>query len=329
MLTVEAVQTAGLSNHRSFREGAHKLGQKYGIWFIFLLVVVVASVTIPDFRDVDNLTNILKQAGVLGILAIGQTFVIVAGLVDLSVGMAAGLVVVMTCAITDGSGTWAAPVILLMLAGGLCLGGLNGYLIERLKVHSVIFTFGMLSILQGLIFTYTDSTVGSAPTALKSLANDQFLGIPNSAILLAVVSLFAHCLLTHSRFGYHLMAAGGSPQSAARAGVNVFRLRVWAFALSGLCAALAGLLLAGRLGTGYPLAGSGLELDAVVAVVLGGTALMGGRGSVLNSVGGVLTLTVISNALNLLEISSFVQMFLKGAIVVLAILANRARQTQQ
>jgi len=242
--------------------------------------------------------------------------------------MAAGLVVVMTCALTDGAGTWVAPVTLLMLVGGICLGGLNGYLIERLKVHSVIFTFGMLSILQGLIFTYTDSTVGSAPLVLKSLANDQFFGIPNSAILLAVVALLAHCLLTHSRFGYHLMAAGGSPQNAARAGVNVFRLRILAFALSGLSAAVAGLLLAGRLGTGYPLAGSGLELDAVVAVVLGGTALMGGRGSVLNSVGGVLTLTVISNALNLLEISSFVQMFLKGAIVVLAILANRARQNQ-
>ncbi|WP_315927629.1 ABC transporter permease [Mesorhizobium sp. SP-1A] len=298
------------------------------MWFVLALVVVAASIASPEFRNADNAANILKQSAVLGILAVGQTFVVVAGMLDLSVGMAAGLVVVIICALTGANSAFVAPAVGLILIGGSVLGLINGYLIEKLRVHSVIYTFGMLSILQGLIFTYTDSTVGTAPEFLKELSGGDLFGFPLAAIILLVLAASAHWLLERTRFGYHLKAAGGNPQSATRSGLNVTRLRMLAFGICGLSASAAGLMLAGRLGAGYPLAGVGLELDTVVAVVLGGTTLAGGRGNVINSVGGVLALTVMSNALNLLEISSFVQMFLKGAIVVLAILANRSEQRQ-
>jgi ribose/xylose/arabinose/galactoside ABC-type transport system permease subunit len=201
----------------------------------------------------------------------------------------------------------------------------NGVLINRLRVHPLILTFGMLSILQGIIFTYTDRSVGRASAPLQTLANGDLLGIPLSGILLLVLLAAAHLFLTRTRTGYWLSATGGNPESARRAGIDIGRMRLVAFALSGLSAAVAGLILAGRLGTGYPLAGAGLELDAIVAVVLGGTALSGGRGSVVRSVIGVLVLSITSNLLNLLEISAFVQMVFKGLIVIAAILANQPR----
>jgi len=132
-----------------------------------------------------------------------------------------------------------------------------------------------------------------------------------------------HIALTRSRFGYHLLATGGNSESARRAGIATRRVFVFAFAISGFSAALAGMLLAGRIGVGFPLAGSGLELDAIVAVVLGGTALSGGRGSVARSIAGVVLLAVISNLLNLMQVSGFTQTALKGMIVVVAILVNQ------
>lgn len=297
-----------------------------GIWLLLAVALLAAAIAVPSFRDPANLANILRQSAVLGIMAIGQTFVIAAGMIDLSVGMIAGLVVVVTCFMlgTDPSLTFAVVVLMLLL--GAAIGLVNGLLVNRLELHPLILTFGMLSILQGVIFTFTDRSVGRASPLLQSLANDDVAGVPLSTILLLVVLALAQILFSRTRFGHHLVAVGGNAESARRAGVNLRAVRLACFVLSGGFAALAGLLLAGRLGTGYPLAGTGLELDSIVAVVLGGTALAGGRGSVVRSVGGVIALTIISNVLNLLEVSAFAQMFIKGLIVVVAILANQPRR---
>lgn len=297
-----------------------------GIWLLLAVVVALAAIGLPQFREPENLANIVRQSSVLGMLAIGQTFVILAGLIDLSVGMAAGLVVVLTCALIDGDAALTLPVVLAMLLLGAGIGAVNGVLVNVLKIHPLILTFGMLFILQGAIFTYADRSVGRASEPLRVLANGEVLGIPIAGIAVLAVLAAAHLLIARTRFGHHLVAVGGHAENARRAGVNLPRIRFLAFLLSGLFAALAGILLAGRLGTGYPLAGSGLELDAIVAVVLGGTALAGGRGSVIRSIAGVLVLSVASNLLNLMEVSAFVQTFTKGLIVVAVILANQPRR---
>ena len=296
------------------------------IWLLLIAALLLAAIGLPQFREAENLANVVRQSAALGMLAIGQTFVITAGLIDLSVGMAAGLVVVLTCALIDGSTALTLPVVLGMLLLGAGIGAVNGTLANRLPVHPLILTFGMLFILQGVIFTYTDRSVGRASEPLQVLANGDVLGVPIAGIALLVVLVAAHVLLTRTRFGYQLVAVGGDAESARRAGIDIVRIRFIAFVLSGLSAGLAGLLLAGRLGTGYPLAGSGLELDAIVAVVLGGTALAGGQGSVVRSVAGVLLLSVASNILNLLEVSAFVQTFIKGVIVIVAVMANQPRR---
>lgn len=296
-----------------------------GIFLLLAATVIIAALTIPAFRDPANFANLFRQAGVLGILAIGQTFVIVAGMIDLSIGMIAGLVVVLSSVLLDGNAVLTLPVVALMILVGAGIGLLNGVLLNTLRLHPLILTFGMLSVLQGAIFSFTDKSVGRTSEPLSILANGDIFGIPWIAILLTGLAVGAHFLFARSRFGYHLVAAGGNPESARRAGINVERIRLAVFVISGATAALAGVLLAGRLGTGYPLAGNGLELDAIVAVVLGGTLLSGGRGSIWRSLAGVLMLAVISNVLNLLGVSAFVQQFIKGVIVIVAILLNQPR----
>jgi len=295
-----------------------------GIFLLLAATVIIAALTIPAFRDPANFANLFRQAGVLGILAIGQTFVIVAGMIDLSIGMIAGLVVVLSSVLLNGNAVLTLPVVALMILVGAGIGLLNGVLLNTLRLHPLILTFGMLSVLQGAIFSFTDKSVGTSEP-LSILANGDIFGIPWIAILLMGLAVGAHFLFARSRFGYHLVAAGGNPESARRAGINVERIRLAVFVISGATAALAGVLLAGRLGTGYPLAGNGLELDAIVAVVLGGTLLSGGRGSIWRSLAGVLMLAVISNVLNLLGVSAFVQQFIKGVIVIVAILLNQPR----
>lgn len=300
--------------------------ERDGIFVLLGAGLVLAALTIPAFRDPANLANVVRQAGVLGILAIGQTFVITAGMIDLSIGMIAGLVVVLSSVMINGEAAMTLPVVALMLLVGAGIGLFNGVLLNTLRLHPLILTFGMLSVLQGAIFTFTDKSVGRTSEPLSLLANSGLFGIPYTAVLLLVLAALGHLLFSRTAFGYHLVAAGGNPESARRSGINVERIRLIVFIISGATAALAGLLLAGRLGTGYPLAGNGLELDAIVAVVLGGTLLSGGRGSVWRSLAGVFMLAIISNILNLLGVSAFVQMFIKGVIVILAILLNQPRR---
>ena len=297
------------------------------VFALLLAVVATSAAFVPGFAAPGNLGNVVTQSAALGLVAIGQTFAIIGGLIDLSAGQLLGLTVVLTCALSDGNSSLLPPVIAAMLAMGAAVGLLHGWLVNRWRVEPLILTFGTLSILQGIIFAYTDRSVGRAPPELGWIANDRLLGLPIAGLALLVAAIFAHLLLTRTRFGLRLFATGGDPESARRAGVDVPKVRLLAFALSATGAILGGLLIAGRLGTGYPNAGSGFELDAIVAVVLGGAPLAGGRGSISGTVAAALLLGVISNVLNLLEVSSFVQTLVKGLIVVAAILSMRLRPT--
>jgi ribose/xylose/arabinose/galactoside ABC-type transport system permease subunit len=306
---------------RALAAGVRPLG-RHGI-FVLLLALLALGATVEEFRSAQNLANVVKQSAALGILALGQSFVVIGGMIDLSVGQLAGLVVVLTADLMQGQPAMTIPAVLLALALGAGVGLINGSLSNRLPVHPLILTFGMLSILQGAIFIYTDQSVGLVAPGFRWLAEGSVLGVPFAAVLLASAGLGAAFLLHRTRFGHHLLALGGSEENARRAGIDTARVKLVAFVLSGLGAGIAGILLAGRLGTGYPNAGAGFELDAIVAVVLGGTPLAGGRGTIAGTLAAVLVLGIASNLLNLLEVSAFVQMLIKGLIVILAILLNQ------
>jgi ribose transport system permease protein len=239
------------------------------------------------------------------------------------VGQLAGLVVVLSCAISDGASIWTLPVVLLAAGLGLGVGSINGFLVNRLRIHPLILTLGMLSVLQGAIFVYTDRSVGQASPELVLLANGQVLWVPFALLLVALLAVVAHLVLHHSALGLHVAAVGSDEENARRVGLSSNHVRLAAFALSGFSAGIAGLLIAGRIGTGYPNAGTGYELDAIVAVVLGGTSIAGGRGTIAGTIAATLLLGLASNVLNLMQIADFVQMVAKGLIVIAAILTNQ------
>ena len=296
---------------------------RFGIHAVLLLLVLVAATSVEEFRTAANLANVLKQTAALGILAVGQSFVVIGGMLDLSVGQLLGLVVVLTNDLMQGRSAMTLPAIGLGLGLGAGVGLVTGWLNNHLRVHPLILTFGMLSILQGVTFVYTDRSVGLVSAEFRWVADGTVAGLPTAALLLAGLSLGAAFLLHRTRFGHHLLAVGGNEANARRAGIDTARIKLTAFVLSGLSAGIAGILIAGRLGTGYPNAGDGYELDAIVAVVLGGTSLAGGRGTIAGTIAAVFVLGVTSNLLNLLEVSSFVQMLIKGLIVIGAILINQ------
>ena len=301
--------------------------RRFGIYWLLLLTVLSAAIYLPNFRSYENLTNILNQSASLAVLSVGQTFVILCGLIDLSVGQLLGLVVVLGCALMapQSAGTIAALGVSLGL--GAAVGAANGLLNNLLRIHPLILTFGTMGIFQGIIFVFTDRSVGTASPIVVWLANGQLGGLPVPAILLAIITAGAYLILQHTRFGRHIYAVGGNEENARRVGVNVQRVKFLAFVMSGLSAGLAGILVAGRIGTGYPNAGIGFELDAIVAVVLGGTSLAGGVGSVIGSAVAAVALGVASNLFNLLGISVFVQMLVKGVIVIAAVLFNQVGVT--
>ena len=299
----------------------------YGIWAALIIAMAVAAVSAPNFLSALNIYDLMSAMAVLGIVSVGQTIVILSGGIDLSVGMLMGLVTVLTNGIMDGDPTLAWPMVVLGLAIGLSVGLANGVMLILARIDPLILTFGMLSILTGIIFVYTDRTIGSAPVNFRQIAEGSIGPFPVLFLVMLLVALIAWVLLTRTRFGLYVYAIGGSEEHARRAGVPIGAMKVAIFALSGLYAGIAGVGLAARIGSGYTLAGQGFELDSIVAVVLGGTSLAGGRGSVVGTIGSVLFLTILSNGLNLAQISPYAQQVVKGLVVVAAVvLYTRTRR---
>ena len=299
----------------------------YGIWAALGIAILTAASSAPSFLSAANVHDLMSAMAVLGIVSVGQTVVILSGGIDLSVGMLMGLVTVLTNGVMNGDPALAWPMAVLGVAIGLTVGLANGVLLVLTRIDPFILTFGMLSILGGAIFIYTDRTIGSAPDNFRQIAEGSIGPFPVLFLLMVSVALIAWVVLTRTRFGLYVYAIGGSEEHARRAGIAIGRMKVAIYAISGLYAGIAGVGLAARIGSGYTLAGQGFELDSIVAVVLGGTSLAGGGGGVPGTIGSVLFLTILSNALNLAGISPYTQQVVKGLVVVAAVvLYTRARR---
>ena len=299
------------------------LGQS-GIYVAFVIVVVTFASLSEFFLTFDNFLNIGRQTAVLFVAAFAMTFVILSGEIDLSVGALASLVgVVIALLLADG---W--PLALALAAGlatGMAVGFVNGVLAIKGRIPSFIVTLGMFSALRGVSFLLTQSTAISinSDAMLTIFADAEPLGIP--APILFVVALFIglHVLLTRTRFGAYVYAVGGNAAATRLSGINTDRIKIAVFALGGTVVAFAGILLTARLGTGLAEGARNLELDAIAAVVLGGTSFSGGRGSLVKTVMGALLIGTLNNGLTLLNISYFAQLIIKGAIIIAAVLLDQ------
>jgi len=289
---------------------------------VIVLIVILAAVlgfSSPYALSSQNLINILNQQVSLILVTLGQVIVILTAGLDLSVGS----VVSMTTAIVSHDTPYAVP---LAIAAALSVGLINAFGILRLGVHPILMTLSTMTAVQGVSLLVRPIPGGQVPSWMTGYASASFLGLPLPVICAAGAVVLASVFIARSRFGLHLLAIGASPESALLGGVNTGRIILFAYLLSSLFACLGGLNLAARLASGDPLVGAPFAIDSIAATALGGTQLSGGLGGVAGPVTGVLFLALLGNGLNLLNISTYYQMIIKGALLILAVSAHRRNQ---
>lgn len=304
-----------------------KVISKYGIYVAFLILLVAMSIASPIFFTTANFINIIRQVAVKGILAVGMTFILLTGGIDLGVGSVLALTgVVATSLATLSSGL---PLWVSLLGGigvGIACGAFNGFLIAKLRIPAFVVTLAMTTMAQGMALVYSNGRpIINLTDAYKVIGSKSIGPIPISIIIFIIVIAIAIFVLEFTTFGRHIRAVGGNEIAAKTSGINTVKIKFSVYVIMGVCSAIAGIILTSRVQTGNPAAGSGYELDAIAAAVIGGTSLSGGVGTVAGSVIGILLLGVLSNGLDLLAVSSYLQQIIKGLIIVAAVLLDRKR----
>ena len=295
---------------------------RYAIFIALVLECIVLALATDSFLTANNLTNVVRQNAFPAIIAAGMTFVILTGGIDLSVGSVVALSGVLCAdAIVHGWGIPAA--VILGVATGLAVGVINGLVITRIGVPPFIVTLATMLVVRGVAFKYTDArTIAGLPQEFAAISQSTIM----AAAMLAVYAA-AWILLMRTPFGRHVYAIGGNRDAAWLAGVRVVRVLIATYVICGAGAGLAGVLVASRLSAGYPRAGELYELDAIAAVVVGGTSLYGGRGSIWGTIAGAFFIGILNNGLNLYNVSAYDQMIAKGTVFLLAASLDRWRTT--
>ena len=300
------------------------------VWLLLLIIIILGSILSPDFLTTGNITNILRQAAALSFVSIGQTFAVIANVVDLSVGSTISLVQCVSANTMDGTVEGILPAILFTLGIVVLVGLFNGYFVAKRKGNPFIVTLGSMTVLQGVVLIYTnESPVGSVPTIFRFVADGNIGPIPFPILMVVAIFLIGQLVLRKTKFGRYTLAVGGNEEVARLSGVRVPFIKIMAYLLSGLGAAVTGLFLAARMNVGEPLVGSTFSLDLIAAVVIGGTNIAGGDGSLNGTLGGVLLYSVLSNMMNILNVSPFYQIALKGLIIVVAISIGQIRKLRK
>lgn len=300
---------------------------KYKSLLGLLLLIAVVSILNPAFLSAKNIMNILRQTSVNAVIAAGMTFVILTGGIDLSVGSILGISGAV-CASLLVSGQSVVVAVIAALVVGAIVGFLNGFIISKGKLQPFIATLATMTVLKGLTLVYTNGnpiTLGSNELAMSfgKIGGGTILGIPTPAMIMIVVFMVCYYILHNTRIGRYTYALGSNEEASKLSGLNTDKIKIWVYTMSGILASVAGIIITSRLYSAQPTAGSGYELDAIAAVVLGGTSLNGGKGKITGTIVGALIIGVLSNALNILDVSSYYQTMVKGAVILLAVLLDR------
>ncbi|MCM3123861.1 MULTISPECIES: ribose ABC transporter permease [unclassified Mesobacillus] len=301
--------------------------QKLGPLIGLFLIAIILSVMSTDFLTVNNIFNVLRQVSINALIAFGMTFVILTGGIDLSVGSILALSSALTAGMLAG-GTDPILALLIGLMAGAAMGAVNGLIITKGKVAPFIATLATMTIYRGFTLVYTEGrpiTGLSDAVSFQMLGKGYFLGIPFPVITMLITYAILYFLLKKTTFGRGVYAIGGNEEASLLSGLRVDRIKIGVYSLTGLLAALAGTTLTSRLNSAQPTAGVSYELDAIAAVVLGGTSLSGGRGWIFGTLVGALIIGVLNNGLNLLNVSSFYQQVVKGGVILLAVLLDRKK----
>lgn len=285
----------------------------------FAILCIAISIATPSFMSQKNLLNLLRQSSIIGIISVGMTFVIISGGFDISVGAVAALsgAIVMKL-VTSGTGILPALLAALVVCG--LIGFINGVAVAKVHIPSLIATMAMVSVVKGSMLMLTGGyPITENIPVLDEIGNGYLLGIPIPVIIFAITVVVAYVVLTKTKFGRHIYSVGGNDVASKLNGINVDFYKIKVFVISALLAAVAGIVLVGRMGTASPSAGEGYDMDAIASVVIGGASVSGGSGSVLKTVIGVLMMSVINNSFNLLGIDMYFQYIFKGLIILIAV----------
>lgn len=298
-----------------------KIGPLIGL----VLIMIILSILSDSFFTANNMLNLLRQISVNALIAFGMTFVILTAGIDLSVGSLLALGSALTAGmLTSGMDPVLAVFIGLLIGFGL--GALNGLIITKGKVAPFIATLATMTIFRGatLVFTNGKPITGLSDSfSFQMIGKGYLLGIPFPVVIMLIIFFVLFFILRSTVFGRQVYAVGGNEEASTLSGIKADRVKIWVYALTGLLSVLAGIIIMSRLNSAQPTAGTSYELDAIAAVVIGGTSLMGGRGKIFGTLVGALIIGVIDNGLNLLNVSSFYQQIVKGAVILLAVLLDR------
>ncbi|MBX3568379.1 MAG: ABC transporter permease [Rhizobiaceae bacterium] len=290
-----------------------------GVLGLLLLLLAVGFIFNEDFRSVRNLQNVYEQSAPLAFVSLGQTVVILTRGIDLSLDAQIALLSSLASGLIDNQPERVLPVVLGALVLGTFIGVINGALIVILRIHALIITLGMAAILQGCALLYTLSPVGGIPIDYDFFAYGRVAGIPVGTTVAVLLFIVVGLFLKYTRLGRQIFAFGGDPHAATMVGIRTTRVTLFTYGLAGFLTAVTAIYLVSRLGVGNPVADGGFNLGSITAVVIGGTMLTGGRGSVLGTLLGVFLVQLLNNLLNFMDVSTFYQWMIQGAIVVVAV----------
>ena len=300
------------------------------VWIILLLVIILGTISSPDFLTVGNIFNILRQAVALSFVSIGQTYAIIADAVDLSVGSIITLSACVSSGIMNGEVGGILPALGAIALIVVAVGLFNGYSVAKRKGNPFIVTLGTMAIVQGLVLIYTkELPVGSSPKVFRFFADGYIGPVPVPVIVGLAFFIIFQIILKRTKFGRYIQAVGGNEEVSRLAGIPVVRIKTLSYIVSAGGAALSGMFLAARMNVGDPLVGIAYNLDSVAVVIIGGANISGGRGSVIATLGGVLLFSVLSNMMNITNVSPFYQIVVRGLVIVIAVVIGQLRKIRE
>ncbi|WML36349.1 ribose ABC transporter permease [Clostridium sp. OS1-26] len=296
---------------------------KYKSLIGLIILCVVISIITPRFLTVTNVLNVFTQVSVNAIIAVGMCFVILTGGIDLSVGSTLAITGAVAATLVKSNANTFLTIIVVLIIGAL-IGLFNGILVSKGKIQAFIVTLATMTVFRGVTYVYTKGTpISGLSSDFTVIGNGKLAGIPLPVILILLVVLSAWYVLNQTRYGRYVYAVGGNEDSARLSGINTDKIKALVYVICGVTAALSGIVVTSRIGSASPNAGSGFELDAIAAVVLGGTSLSGGEGSVIGTIIGAMIIGVLNNGLNLMNVSPFYQLIVKGLVIILAVILDK------
>ncbi len=300
------------------QKNVRQITQKYGIMILFSILSIIISIVTPNFLNAQNIINILRQSSIIGVMAIGTTFVIIGGGFDISVGSVLALSAAMALGL-QAQMHWLASTVIVLLVG-IGIGLANGFLSAKIGIVPIIATLGTQTVVRGLTYMYTGGYPVTGDSQSFQFIGSGYIGkIPFPIILFLTMVALWQFVLSKTPLGRYSCAIGGNKESTRLSGVNVDFYQIMTFVIGGGMAALSGIIYAARLSSATPLAGQGYDLDAIASTVIGGTSVSGGQGSIVGTLIGVLLMTILNNMFNLMGVQVYVQYLVKGMIILLVV----------